>query len=174
VSAGPTTPSREDYRTGIREGLYRLAGLVEADFDPHDQAVVLARSLHYEVREYFNSQRWKATPVYDGICARVPLEVPVTLLIIHHREHARGREWVQGKLQAIHSPHRPNDGAEFVMVPRRCRRSRTYHYRAWVGAELSVYPGFVDESGDDGPRHPTPLYQHAAMPPIQDQQADSG
>lgn len=152
--------TRDEYRTAIMETIFRLVGLIEADHNEHGSAEHLARGLHYDVREYFNEGRWRPTPVYDGICARVPLASPLTLLIQSH-DGENGRRTIQGKVQAIHHPGRPSDGAEFLIVPRGCRNARRYWYRVGVGAALTVYPGWVEGQQLGRTR---PLYDHAAVP----------
>ena len=154
--------TREEYRAAILANICRLVAQVEADQNEYGSAESLARSLHHDVREFFDETRWKPNPVYDGITARVPLGQPLTLLIVHH-DGPNGRCFVQGRVQAIHHPGRPSDGAVFEVVPKGCRNVRRHRYAVMVGAALTIYPGWVEETRLE---HTRPLYDHAAIPPV--------
>lgn len=158
--------TRDEYRARILHDIFRLVQCIEADQGDHGSAEHLARGIHSNVREYFNRERWKPTPVHEGIRARVPLGSPLPLLIQHHGGED-GRRTVQGRLQAIHHPPRPYDGAEFEIVPRGCRKPRRYWYRAGAGAALTVYPGWIEGRELERTR---PLYEHEAVPHLQDQE----
>lgn len=155
--------TRDEYRAQIMQDVCKLISLVESDWNEHQTAEALARGLHYDVREYFNMDRWKPTPVYAGICTRVPTDQPLTLFI-HHHDGVNGRQIVQGRITAIKSPYRPNDGAEFEIVPRGCRKVRKYFYWPGVGASLSVCAGWVEAAQPEGAGA---LYHHEMLPPVQ-------
>jgi hypothetical protein len=161
--------TRQEYRASIMQDIYQLVQQIETDRDEHGQAESLARGLHYSVREYFNAERWKPTPIFDGLRDRVTLGTPLSLLIVHHDGH-NGRQFVQGRVTALHSQHRPFDGAQFEIVPRGCRNPRRYSYRAGAGAFITAFPGYVPETRLEQVR---PLYHHAASPPIQYDQASA-
>ncbi|GMA17025.1 hypothetical protein GCM10025871_33560 [Deinococcus metallilatus] len=162
VSRSPFPQTRDEYRARIMEDLFRLVQHIEADDNEHSRAEALARGLHYDVREFFNRARWKPTPVYDGLRARVPLGSPLTLLIQFHGGED-GRRTVQGRVQAIHHPGSSNDGAEFLIVPKGCRSPRRYWYRVGVESALTVYPGWIAGQALERTR---PLYDHAVTPPV--------
>lgn len=161
--------TRDEYRARIMQDIFKLVQYIESDLSEHSSAEALARGLHYDVREYFNAQRWKPTPVYDGLRGRVTLETPLSLLIVHH-DGQNGRQFVQGRVTALHSQHRPFDGAQFEIVPKGCRNPRHYSYRAGAGAAITIYAGHVAETRLEAVR---PLYHHAALPPIRYDQASA-
>ncbi|MFC5849629.1 hypothetical protein [Deinococcus petrolearius] len=161
--------TRDEYRARIMADIFKLVQHIESDFNEYSTAETLARGLHFDVREYFNAERWKPTPVYDGLRDRVTLGTPLSLLIVHHGGH-NGRQFVQGRIIDLHSQARPFDGAQFEIVPKGCRNPRRYSYRAGVGASITVYPGHVPETWLEQVR---PLYHHAAEPPIQYDQASA-
>ena len=161
--------TRQEYRARIVQDIFKLVQQIEADYDEHGSAERLARGLHSDVREYFNAERWKPTPVYDGLRDRVTLGTPLSLLIVHHGGQG-GRQFVQGRVTALHGQARPFDGAQFEVVPRGCRNPRRYSYRAGVGASITVYPGCVPEMRLE---QVCPLYHHAAAPPIGYDQASA-
>lgn len=157
----PTT--RSEYRAQIMQDVCRLVGMIEADHNEHGRAEALARGLHYSVREFFETDRWRPTPVYQGICAHVPQGQPITLCLQYH-DGPDGRRVIQGRITAIRPPGRPQDGAEFELVPRGCRKARRWWYRAGVGASLAVHPGFVEAALREQVQ---PLYHHETRPPVQ-------
>lgn len=161
-----TESSREDYRKRILHDIFKLVQMVEADDDQWAESV--ARAIHYDVREYFNQNRWRPTPVYDGIRALLPLEEPLTLLIYHHREGANGRKFIQGRITKIDPVYSPDDGARLEFIPRGCRNPRTIGYRAGSAASLTVWRGLVPEAAL---ARVQPLYHHETLPPIQYDQA---
>lgn len=155
----PTT--RDEYRQRLMHDIFRLVQMIEADDNFHCGAEALARGVHFDVREYFHAQRWQPIPVYEGIQAHVPLNEPLTLLMVHYAGEG-GRRFIQGKIVNIQSPPRPGDGAGFEIVPKDCRLPRRFHYRVGEEAALTVWRGFVSESLMPG----TPLYHHETLPPI--------
>jgi len=159
--------TRDEYRARLMHDIFRLVQHIEADDNEHSSAESLARGIGYDVREYFNVQRWKPSPVHEGICARVPLEQPLTLLMQFH-DGENGRRILQGRIQVIRHPGRPHDGAEFEIIPRGCRKARRYWYRAGPGAALTVYPGWLEGRELERRR---PLYEHEAAPRIEYQKA---
>lgn len=153
--------TREEYRAAIMFQIYQLVQAVEAD-DPgeYNNTQWVARNLHNDVREYFNADRWRPRPIYDGIRARVPLETPLSLLITYHREHDHDNaRFVQGRLVEISPVYQPRDGATFKIIPKGCRNPRTYSYHAGWGASLTIWPGHVPQTGKAGVK---PLYDHEA------------
>ncbi|MDP9766110.1 hypothetical protein [Deinococcus enclensis] len=162
MSKYPYPQTRDEYRAAILFQIYQLVQAVEAD-NPgeHHTAQWTARNLHNDVREYFNAERWKPRPVYDGIRALVPLDTPLTLLIVHHQEHANGNQrFVQGRVDAISTVYQPSDGATFSVIPRGCRKPCQYAYWARAGASLTIWPGWVPETRL---KEVTPLYEHAGV-----------
>lgn len=155
--------TRDEYRARLMHDIFRLVQHIEADDNEHYTAESLARSLHSDVREYFNTERWKPCPVYEGICARVPLDQPLTLLMQLY-DGPEGRRTIQGRVQAIRHPGRPSDGAEFEVIPKGCRKARRYWYKAGRGAALAVYSGWLEEGALERTR---PLYEHEAAPRIE-------
>ncbi|AFZ69777.1 hypothetical protein [Deinococcus peraridilitoris] len=161
--------TREEYKAAILEQVTRLMGHVLAD-DPgeHSQAEYIAKQIHYDVRELFNKERWKPTPILDGIRARVPLNERVTLLI-HRHDERNGRTFEQGIITAIHSAQSHRDGAAFDFVPRGCRKPRRYYYHANQGSCLKVFRGYVSE---EAAATVTPLLEFAPLPFIQYRRAE--
>lgn len=155
--------TRDECRASILAKVYQLVQAVESDINEHGNAEFVARQLEYDVREYFKLDRWKPTPINDGLKARVPLNQPVTLEIIHHRESADGRRLVQGTLTEIGNQYRPADGARFMIIPRRCRNPRTHWYRASAGTAIRIWRGYVEEGQLDST--PT-LYELEIAEPI--------
>ena len=155
--------TRDEYRAQIMRDVCQLVGMIEADHGEYNSAEALARGLHYSVREFFDADRWKPTPVFEGICARVPQGQPLTLCFQAY-EGEEGRHVMQGRVTAIRPPGRPNDGAEFELVPRGCRNARRWWYRAGVGASLVIYSGFVEAARREQVQ---PLYRHETMPRVE-------
>lgn len=155
----PTTC--DEYRQRLMHDIFKLVQMIEADDDAHCGAEALARGVHFDVREYFYAQRWQPTPIHEGIQARVPLNEPLPLLMVHHTGEG-GRHFIQGKIVNIQAPPRPGDGAGFEIVPKGCRLPRRFQYRVGGGAALTVWRGFVSDSALPG----TPLYHHETLPPI--------
>ena len=154
--------TRDEYRARIMQDIFRLVQHIEADHSEYSSAEALARGLHYHVRTYFDAERWKPTSVCDGLQGRVTLDTPLSLLIVHHDGH-NGRVFVQGWVTALHSQHRPLDGAQFQIIPKGCRNPRNFYYRAGAGAAITIYQGHVSETRLERTR---PLYHHAAAAPV--------
>jgi hypothetical protein len=155
--------TRSEYRARIMQDVCRLVSMVEADHNEHSSAEALARGLHYDVREFFDADRWRPTPVFDGICAHVPQGQPLTLCFQAY-EGEEGRHVLQGRVTVIRPPGRPQDGAEFELVPRGCRKARRWWYRAGVGASVAVYAGFIEAAQRDRVQ---PLYHHETLQFVQ-------
>jgi len=155
----PTT--RNEYRQRQVHDIFRLVQMIEADDNFHCGAEALARGVHFDVRESFHAQRWQPIPVYEGIQARVPLNEPLPLLMVHHAGEG-SRRFVQGKFVNIQSSPRPGDGAGFEIVPIGCRLPRRFQSCVGGKAALTVWRGFVSESALPG----MPLYHHETLPPI--------
>ncbi|WP_420594313.1 hypothetical protein [Deinococcus sp.] len=60
--------TRDEYRHQLLFGLYQLVQAIETD-DDTASPVSLAQRLHHDARQYVDRERWRPTPVYDGVTA---------------------------------------------------------------------------------------------------------
>ncbi|WP_261665437.1 hypothetical protein [Deinococcus sp. Marseille-Q6407] len=158
--------TREEYRQALMHDICKLVQMIEADHD--DGAVWLAQSIHHDTRSYFDRDRWKPQPVAAGIMAHVPKDQPVTLVIQHHTYHDGGRQVVRGKVEEMHAAYKPDDGAQFSVIPQRCRNPRHYQYKHQRTSSLTVYAGYLSDAELSSGRHKPIFYSEH---PDRDEQA---
>ncbi len=164
----PVYDSRNEYKQALLLSIYQLVQAIETDDDSAHPTYV-AQSIHNDTREFFNAERWKPSPVYDGITVRIPVGEVLTL---HLRlwqpetpaDEERSQQWVTGKVVKIHRLYRPDDGARFDLVPTGKRNPRSFQYRATVSSSLKVWRGRL--TPQQAQAH-EPFYHHETTAPVQ-------
>jgi len=149
--------TRDEYRDAIVFDLGRLMQAVLVDDPTLCRAEFTARSLHQNVREYFCAERWKPTPVFEGVQARVPLGERLSIFVQYHDFDNQGQDRVQGVITRFGGPSTGSDGVVIHYVPARCRNERTINFTVRPGTRLCIYAGYV--TGEDA-RTLKPLYEY--------------
>ncbi|MDV6376377.1 hypothetical protein [Deinococcus arenicola] len=160
--------SRDGYKQSLLLDIYKLVQAIETD-DSSNYPTSLAQSIHSDTREYFNAERWKPSPVYEGILTRIPTGEVVTLHIRMWQaetpeDEQRCQQWVTGKVVKIERLYRPDDGARFGLVPTGKRNPRSFQYRAVVSSSLKVWRGKLTPQQAQARK---PFYHHETIPPVQ-------
>ena len=164
----PVHTSRDEYKPALLLSIYQLVQAIETD-DDSTHPTWVARSIHQGTREYFNAERWKPSPVYDGIMARIPTGEVLTPHLQQWRaepgeDPRRSQQWITGKVLEIHSLYRPNDGARFEIVPSGKRKPCSVQYRAATSTSLKVWTGRLTPEQAEAR---APFYDHETIPPMQ-------
>ncbi|QLG13329.1 hypothetical protein HLB42_20605 (plasmid) [Deinococcus sp. D7000] len=164
----PSPSSRDEYKKNLLLNIYQLVQATLTDDDSIHPTWV-ANSIHSDTREYFNAERWKPSPVYDGILTRIPTGEVLTLHIRMWQaetpaDEERCQQWVTGRVVKIESLYRPDDGARFGLVPTGKRKPRSFQYRATVSSSLKVWQGRLTPQQAQARE---PFYHHETIPPVQ-------
>ena len=163
--------TRDECKQSLLLSIYKLVQAIETD-DDGQHPTWLANSIHSDTREYFNAERWKPSPVYEGILTRIPTGEVLTLHIRMWQaetpeDEERSQQWGTGKVVKIESLYRPADGARFGLMPTGKRKPRSFQCRAAVFASLKVWKGKLTPQQAQARE---PFYRHETLPPVQDSQ----